>query len=118
MPSAKTIVQLVLQNWIAKFSVTPYLMELQWLPIRQHTIYKVNPTVFKALNGDAPDYIQSLFFLDQPLRSLRSSDKAYKLKDHRWKLKSKGFILFCSTMLLERPPDDICDIKLKLNECS
>ena len=40
-------------------SVTPHLMELHWLPIRERIIYKVNLIVSKALNGDAPDYIQS-----------------------------------------------------------
>ena len=46
-----------------------HLMELHWLRIRQRIIYKVNLIVFKALNGNAPNYIQSLLSLDQPSRS-------------------------------------------------
>ena len=51
-------------------SVTPYLMKLHWLPIRQHIIYKLNLIVFKALKGDAPDYIQSLLSINQQARPL------------------------------------------------
>ena len=45
-------------------SVTPYLMELHWLAVRQRIIYKLNLTVLKELTGDAPDYIQSLFSIN------------------------------------------------------
>ena len=38
-------------------SMTPHLMKLHWLPVRQRIIYKLNLIVFKALKGDAPDYI-------------------------------------------------------------
>ena len=75
-------------------SITPHLMKLHWLPVRQRIIYKLNLIVFKALKGDAPDYIQSLLSLNQPPRPLRSSDKMYKLEERRWKLKSKGFRSF------------------------
>ena len=61
-------------------SVTPYLMKLHWLPVRQHIIYKLNLIVFKALNGDVPDYIQSLLSINQLARPLRLGDKMYKLK--------------------------------------
>ena len=36
-------------------SITPHLMKLHWLPVRQLIIYKLNLIVFKALKGDAPD---------------------------------------------------------------
>ena len=36
-------------------SVTPSLMKL---PLTQYIIQKLNLIVFKALGGDAPDYIQ------------------------------------------------------------
>ena len=58
-------------------------MKLHWLPVRQRIIYKLNLIVFKALKGDAPDYIQSLLSLNQPPRPLRSSDKMYKLEERR-----------------------------------
>ena len=75
-------------------SVTPYLMKLHWLPVRQHLIYKLNLIVFKALKGDAPDYIQSLLSINQQARPLHSGDKMYTLKEPRWKLKSKGYRSF------------------------
>ena len=46
-------------------SVIPYLMKLPCLPVRHHIIYKLNLIVFKALKGDAPDYIQSLLSINQ-----------------------------------------------------
>ena len=71
---------------------------------------------FKVLNGNVPDYIQSLVSLDQPSRSLCSSDKVYKLKEHRWKLKSRGSRPFhiAAPCYWNRLPDDIHDI-IKLN---
>ena len=70
-------------------SVTPYLMNLHWLPVRECIIYKLNLIVFKVLKGDAPNYSQSLLSINQLARPLRSGDKMYKLKEPRWKLKSK-----------------------------
>ena len=67
-------------------SATPYLMKLHWLPIRQHIIYKLNLTVFKALKGDASDYFQSLLSINQLARPLCLGDKMCKLKEPRWKL--------------------------------
>ena len=51
-------------------------------------------------------------------RSLRSSDKVYKLKEHRWKLKSKDSRSFyvAAPRYWNSLPDDIRDIKLNLNE--
>ena len=62
-------------------SVTPYLMKLHWHPVRQRIISKLNLIVFKALKGDAPDYMQSLLSINQLARPLHSGDKMYKLKE-------------------------------------
>ena len=90
-----------------------------YLPIRQHIIYKVNLIVFKALNGDARDYIQSLLSLDQPwLRLLRSRDKVYKLIEHRWKLENKGSrsLYVATTRYWNSLPDNIRDTTLNPKE--
>ena len=63
-------------------SVTPYLMKLHCLPIRQRIFYKLNLIVFKALKGDAPDYIQSLLSINKLRRPLSSVNNMYKLKVH------------------------------------
>ena len=99
-------------------SVTPYLMKLHWLPVRKRIIYKLNLIVFKALKGDALDYIQSLLSIKQTARPLRSGDKMYKLKEPRWKLKSKGYRYFCvaAPHYWNSLPDDVCNIELDLND--
>ena len=35
-------------------NVAPLLIELHWLPIRHHIIFKILPYTFKALHGVAP----------------------------------------------------------------
>ena len=99
-------------------SVTPYLMKLHRLPVRQRIIYKLNPIVFKALKGDAPDYIQSLLSINQLARPLRSGDKMYKLKEHQWKLKSKGYRSFhiAAPHCWNSLPDDVHTMELDLSD--
>ena len=83
-----------------------------------YIIYKLNLIVFKALNCDAPNYIQSLVSINQPPKPLRSGDKKYEPKEYRWKLKSKRYLSFhitapCYWKIL---PDDVLNIKLDLND--
>ena len=40
--------------------ITPLLLDLHWLPVKEHTQYKVLLFVFKALHGFAPDHITNL----------------------------------------------------------
>ena len=37
--------------------ITPHLIELHWLRIREHVVYKVCVLVFKCINGLAPQYL-------------------------------------------------------------
>ena len=54
----------IVQNLKKYDSVTPYLMQLHWLPVKQHIIYKLNLIVLQILKDDAPDYIQSLLSIN------------------------------------------------------
>ena len=51
--------------------ITPVLMDLHWLPIRQRIKFKLLLLVFKSLNGMAPDYMRKKLLLknDNGLRS-------------------------------------------------
>ena len=40
--------------------ITPVLCDLHWLPVRMRIQYKILLTVFKALNGLAPAYLEQL----------------------------------------------------------
>ncbi len=53
--------------------IKPVLYQLHWLPIEQRVKYKLLLYAFKAVNGIAPVYIQDMFQVHTPGRSLRSS---------------------------------------------
>ena len=52
--------------------VTPALQSLHWLPVRSRLDYKVLVIVYQAVYGLAPSYIQELFQIYQPKRTLHS----------------------------------------------
>ena len=56
--------------------ISPHLKDLHWLPIAQRVKYKVLLHTFKALNGQAPQYLQSLVSKHAPKRNLRSCSKS------------------------------------------
>jgi hypothetical protein len=53
--------------------ITPILKRLHWLPVKQRIEYKILTLVFKAMHGQAPQYISDMLELYQPPRRLRSS---------------------------------------------
>ena len=66
--------------------VTPVLMKLHWLPVRQRIKYKVLVLVFRAFHGLAPLYLNALVKSYVPSRTLRSQSRflltvpSYRLK--------------------------------------
>ena len=61
-------------------NITPLLINLQWLPIKQRIKFKVLLLVFKCLNGSAPLYLSELLSPYRPSRSLRSSSSNLLVK--------------------------------------
>ena len=60
----------------SKFSrITPLLRDLHWLPVRQRIVFEILLIVYKALIGQAPNYIEELvkLKLHQHTHNLRSS---------------------------------------------
>ena len=55
--------------------LTPLLIQLHWLPVSQHIIFKILLLTFKALNGLAPMHITELLDRYVPPRPLRSSTR-------------------------------------------
>ena len=51
--------------------VTPMLVELHWLPVKERIVYKICLFVFKCLNHSAPQYLQDLVIPYKKERSLR-----------------------------------------------
>ncbi len=84
------------QCGIRKFDhVTPSLVELHWLPIRQRVEFKTMLLVFKSVNGLAPEYLCELLVKYEQEYNLRSvTDTAswdeFLLKIPRSKLKCCG----------------------------
>lgn len=89
------------QNEAARFvtrtprheSITPILIKLHWLPVRERILFKVLTIVYLAVNGSAPKYIKDMFQVHKPVRLLRSSTEL-RLKEKRYRLKSAGFRAF------------------------
>ena len=61
--------------------ITPSLFNLHWLPIRRRIQFKILLLCYKALNGQAPDYISELLKHKIPSRySLRTNDDRFLLQ--------------------------------------
>ena len=60
--------------------VTPILDALHWLPVHKRVVYKIVTLVYKALHGDAPQYLADLLSIYTPTRVLRSANATLLLK--------------------------------------
>ena len=69
--------------------ITPVLIELHWLPVRQRIEYQLLILTFNSLHGLAAPYLSELLSRHQPTRSLRSAD-AHLLVVPRSNLCSQG----------------------------
>ena len=69
--------------------ITPVLERLHWLPVKIRIDYKILLLIYKALNGNAPQYISEMLTVYQPARELRSSSFG-QLVVPRTKLKTVG----------------------------
>lgn len=65
----------VLTNTRKYDHITPILMNLHWLPVRERIEFKTLLLTWKGLNNIAPSYITDLLVPYTPARTLRSSDK-------------------------------------------
>ena len=53
--------------------ITPILQDLHWLTVKKRITYKLIFLTFKALNGQAPNYLRELICIKEPSRTLRSN---------------------------------------------
>ena len=88
--------------------VTPLLIELHWLPVRQRIIFKILLYTFKALHGAAPTYLTGLISPYVPRQALRSADQLL-LEQPTHKLKLTGLRTFsvCAPYLWNSVPFEI-----------
>ena len=57
--------------------ITPVLKQLHWLPVSWRIIFKVLLLTYKALHGQAPQYITDMLVAYEPRQSLRSASQGY-----------------------------------------
>ena len=64
-------------------SITPELINLHWLPIKQRIQFKVLVMVYKAHHNQAPNYISNMLQIQPVRRRLRSSTSSPKFVEPR-----------------------------------
>ena len=85
----------VLVTGCQKFDhITPILKELHWLPVKERIQFKTLMITYKALNGQAPEYLVELILEKVNTRTLRSSSELI-LTVPKYKLKTYGSNAFC-----------------------
>ena len=74
--------------------VTPLLIELHWLPVRQRIVFKILLYTFKALHGVTQTYLTELISPYVRRRALRSADQLLLDQPTHRELKSIGLMPF------------------------
>ena len=69
--------------------ITPILIQLHWLPVKQRIEYKILLLTYCALNNLAPVYLRDLLCYYEPSRTLRSSNQRL-LVEPKFRLSSCG----------------------------
>ena len=75
--------------------ITPTLYMLHWLPVEYRVIFKLLVLVYRAVNGQAPEYLCQLLHSYTPTRALRSADQ-HLLQVPRTRRKNCGDRAFAS----------------------
>lgn len=65
-------------------------MSLHWLPMKYRCEYKLLMYVFKAINSDAPTYLQELVNMYRPGRTLRSENSMFLQVPKNFRTKTYG----------------------------
>ena len=92
--------------------VSPILVSLHWLPIRERILFKILLLTFKCLSNSAPSYLQELVTRQQHTRSLRSNSQQL-LTVPKIRLKSYGERSFQFVAAIEWNK-----LPLSIKECS
>ena len=69
--------------------ISPILKELHWLPVKYRIIFSVTGNVFKALNGQSPQYINNMVSFETRSKITRSSGMGL-LMIPKWNNKTCG----------------------------
>lgn len=76
--------------------ITPILNDLHWLRVEERIVFKILLTIYKALNGMAPQYIKDILHKHEPRRHLRSNYKSLLAVPDKIRTKTYGDRAFSS----------------------
>ena len=79
----------VITQWRKHDHITPVLVDLHWLPVKQRIDFKILLLTYKALNGLAPAYLREQLVPYFPTRTLRSKEN-HQLTSPRCRLDNFG----------------------------
>ena len=79
----------VITQWRKYDHITPVLVDLHWLPVKQRIDFKILLLTYKALNGLAPAYLREQLVPYSPTRTLRSKEN-HQLTSPRCRLENFG----------------------------
>ena len=80
--------------------ITPALIQLHWLSVKERIEYKVPTMVYKGMNGLSPEYVSEPLTPHEPCRKVRSSSRNL-LFEPRYRLTSAGYRSFEVSQTLE-----------------
>ena len=79
----------VITQWRKYDHITPVLVDLHWLPVKQRIDFKILLLTYKALDGLAPAYLREQLVPYSPTRTLRSKEN-HQLTSPRCRLENFG----------------------------
>ena len=97
----------VITKWRKYDHITPVLVDLHWLPVKQRIDFKILLLTYKALNRLAPAYMRELLIPYSPKCTLRSTEK-HLLTAPRCRLKffgKRSFAAAAPTLWNNLPPN-------------
>ena len=67
-----------------------YAWDLDWLPVEERIVFKINLITFKTLNGSGPRYLEDILKFYHQSRTLRSSRDHLRLEEPNFNMKTYG----------------------------
>ena len=86
----------VITKWRKYDHITPVLVDLHWLPVKQRIDFKIPLLTYKTLNGLALAYMRELLIPYSPKRTIRSTEN-HPLTPPRCRLEYFGRWSFAAT---------------------
>ena len=91
--------------------ITPTLIDLHWLPIRERIVYKIGMLAFKVNRKQQPSYLATMLHVYRPARLLRSSQKNnFDIPRIRTEIGSRAFSV-AAPIIWNNLPDELKNVE-------